>query len=218
LISKKKVLICFTGVDGSGKTTHAKHLLRFLQEKGYSSKYVWAASRPIFIYPFLVITRVLGYWKIIKKNAWMDPLEKAPPSIKKKFALLYRFLLFVDFEILALLKVLLPLLFVKVVICDRYVYDLIMELALSNLHSPSFAKLMLHATPTPKRTFFTEAPIHVLVQRRPDFTKENMLAKQNIYRKLAKIFGFKIIDTSAQFKANQGYIQKEVLFLLEGSR
>lgn len=215
LFSKEKVLICFTGVDGSGKTTHARHLLRFLLKKGYSSKYVWAASRPIFLYPFLVVTRILEYWKTVKKDAWTDPLENAPPSIRKKIGALYRFLLFVDFEIITLLKVQLPLLFVKVVICDRYVYDLIMELALSNLHSTSFAKLMLHATPAPKRTFFTDTPIHVVVQRRPNFTQKNIRAKQNIYRKLAKIFKFKIIDTSAQFEANQESIRKEVLSLLE---
>ena len=218
MFSKGKLLICFAGVDGSGKTTHARHLLRFLQEKGYSSKYVWAASRPIFLYPFLVITRILGYWKTIKKDACTDPLENAPPSIKKKIGPLYRFLLFIDFEIITLLKVRLPLLFVRIVICDRYVYGLIMELALSNLHSPSFAKLMLHATPIPDRTFLTDAPVCVVVQRRPGFTEENIRAKQNIYRKFAEIFNFKVIETSTRFEANQEYIRKEVLFVLKENR
>jgi len=218
LFSKGKLLICFAGVDGSGKTTHARHLLRFLQEKGYSSKYVRAASRPIFIYPFLVITRILGYWKTVKKDAYTDPLENAPPSIRKKIGAVYRFLVFIDFEIITLLKVRLPLLFVRIVICDRYVYGLIMELALSNLHSPSFAKLMLHSTPIPNRTFLTDAPVCVVVQRRPGFTEENIRAKQNIYRKFAEVFNFKVIETSTRFEANQEYIRKEVLFVLKENR
>ena len=216
MFSKDKLLIRFTGVDGSGKTTHAKHLLWFLRRKGYSSKYVWAASRPIFLYPFLVVTRILGYWKTVKKDAWTDPLENAPPSIRKKFGALYRFLIFVDIEIITLLKVELPLLFVRVVICDRYVYDLIMELTLSNLHSTSFAKLMLHVTPAPKRTFFTDAPLHIVAQRRPQLVNGGIYAKIGAYRKLARILNFKIVDTTTRFETNQDHIRREVLSLLEG--
>ena len=211
-------MICFTGVDGAGKTSHAKHLHKFLLEKGYSSRYVWAASRPIFIYPFLLFTRIFGYWKIVKKGAWTDPLENAPPKIRKKLGAVYRILLFIDFEITTFLKVWLPMLFTRVLICDRYVYNLIMELALSDLYSANFTKLILCASPAPQRTFLADAPLHVLVHRRPDFTEENIGAKQNIYRKFAKIFNFEIINTSAQFEANQEYVRKEILFLLKENR
>jgi len=112
----------------------------------------------------------------------------------------------------------LPMLFTRVLICDRYVYGLIMELVLSDLYSTNFTKLILCASPAPQRTFLADAPLHIVVQRRPEFTEENIRAKQNIYRKFAKIFNFKIIDTSVQFEANQEYIRKEVLFFLEESR
>jgi hypothetical protein len=93
-----------------------------------------------------------------------------------------------------------------------------MELALSGLCSANFAKLILRATPTPQKTFFTNAPLHIVAQRRPDFTEENIRAKQNIYRKFAKIFNFEMIETYFPFEANQEHVQKEVLFLLKENR
>jgi len=215
LVFKEKLLICFTGVDGSGKTTHAKYLLRFLRKKGYSSRYVWAASRPVFLYPFLVVTRILGYWKTLKEDMWMDPLESAAPTIRRKFGALYRFLLFVDFELTTFLKVQLPLLFERVVICDRYVYDLIIDLALTNLLSTRFAKLMLQVTPTPKRIFLTYAAPHIVVPRRSSFNKRDVCIKMDAYKKLARILDFDIVDTSTRFETNQNHIRREVLSLLE---
>jgi len=217
LFCREKLLICFTGVDGSGKTKHAKHLLHFLRKRKYSSLYVRAASRPIFVYPFLIITRILGYWKTIKKDSWTNPLENAPPIIRKKFGMLYRFLLFIDFEIISLLKVWLPLLFVRVVICDRYVYDLIVELALSSLHSKNFAKLILYATPKPKRTFLTHAPPQLVVQRRPSLTIRSLHAKMVAYLKLARILDFEVVDTATKFEVNQDNIRRQVLSFLEGT-
>jgi len=60
-----------------------------------------------------------------------------------------------------------------------------------------------------------DAPLHTIMQRRQDVEKENLRIKINAYRKFAKIFGFKIIDTTTDFRSNQAYIQREVLSLLE---
>lgn len=210
---RKKLLICFTGVDGSGKTSHAYTLLLFLRKRGYASKYVRAASRPIFVYPFLLITRIFGFWKKIKKGAWTDPLGNAPKLVKQKLSGLFHLLLFIDFQIIFFIKVYLPSLMTDIIVCDRYVYDLIIELVLSNIYSSNFAKIVLRTAYKPDITFLMDAPLHTIMQRRQDVEKENLQIKINAYRKFAKIFGFKIIDTTTDFRSNQAYIQREVLSL-----
>lgn len=211
------MLLCFIGTDGSGKTSHAKNLNRFLLDKGYSSKYVRAASRPILLYPFIAFARIFGFWKSVKRGAWTDPLEMAKPTVRKGLGRVYRLLLFVDFEITTFLKVRVQMMFTQVLICDRYIFDLLMELLLSDLDSANFTKMMLAANPTPKRTFFLNAPLQVVIRRRPEFSEENLRRKQEVYQEFARIFGFTVIDTSNPFEQNQEYLQKEALFLIKGS-
>jgi dTMP kinase len=158
----------------------------------------------------------MGFWKSVKKGAWTDPLDKASPTIKAELGKVYRFLLFVDFVIITFVKVRLPLRFVRVLICDRYVYDLIMELALSDLYSEVFAKLIFTTSPHPQRVFFADAPIEVIGRRRPELTKDHIYRKQDFYRKLANIFEFWTFDTSEPFESNQLHLQKEIFLLLEG--
>jgi thymidylate kinase len=215
LVIEKTNLICFTGVDGSGKTTHAKRLLDFLQEKGYSCCYTWAGSKPIFAYLFLGATRMLGYWKTVKKGDWMDPLEKAPRKIRERLGVLYRILLYIDFEITTSIKIRIPLSSGKIVICDRYVYDLMMELMLSNLYTSKYGKLLLRTTPCPKKVFFADAKLDLIIQRRPDSNRLRVLAKRNVYRKLAQALGFRIIDTQTTFETNQEQIRRETDLLLK---
>ena len=213
-IKKNSLLICFTGVDGSGKTTHAKHLQKFLNEKGYLCYYTWAGSKPIFLYIFLGVTRALGYWNTVKKEDWMDPLEKAPVKLRSRLGMLYRLLLYIDFEITTSIKIRKPLSLGKIVICDRYFYDLIMELKLSNLCTSKYERLLLSSLPSPQKIFFADAQSDLIIQRRPDSDLKRVLAKRNAYRKIAHIYGFRIIDTLKPFEENQEIIRKEIDLLL----
>jgi len=214
-IQTRKLLVCFVGVDGSGKTTHAKSLSRFLLNKGYSVKYVHAATRPILTYPFLIITRVFGYWKSMKKNAYTDPLDLlASLEVKRALGSLYRCLIFLDYLIINLIRIQIPRLLSSCVICDRYVYDLIIDLALSELHSNSFANLLLLSTSRPGKVFFMQSNEDVLSQRRPDFTEMEIQAKANAYGRLAILLDFETIRTEDQFEKNQEHIRNIILSML----
>ena len=145
----------------------------------------------------------------------MDPLEKAPPKVREGLGVLFRLLLYIDFEITTSLKIRIPLFSGKIVICDRYVYDLIMELMLSNLYTPKYGKLLLRTTPSPKKVFFADAQIDLIIQRRPDSSQQRVLAKRDVYRKLAQALGFRIIDTLMTFETNQELIRRETDLLLK---
>jgi dTMP kinase len=47
-VKKRGVFICIEGLDGSGKTTHARRLVRNLQEKGFDAVYTTEPSRGEF--------------------------------------------------------------------------------------------------------------------------------------------------------------------------
>jgi len=204
---KKGFIICFTGVDGAGKTTHARALLKFLKDNGYSCVYVWGAFRPILSYTFFAFTRLFGYWKIIRKNAFTNPLEYAPERIAKNFALVMRLFFFIDFQIKTLLKIWLPLLLGKNIICDRYFYDLLMELEVINFSSKNFVYLMLRTLPQPLITFLMDANENAINERR-NFSLEELQSKRKIFLRMGKFFNFVVINSELDFSNNQKRIQE----------
>jgi dTMP kinase len=204
------LLICFIGVDGSGKTSHASRLALCLSKKGYSCKYVKLVSRPILLYFFLIFTKLCGYWGPFKKGVWLNPIFNAPKSVAKNLGKIYRLLLLVDYALIIFWKVILPMRFKKVIICDRYVFDVIIELTLSNLLTQRFAKVLLFISPLANAIFFLKASPTDINKRRPDFSPEYLIKKQKIYQNLLKLLNlnFYIIDTSKSFNLNQLYIRK----------
>jgi thymidylate kinase len=215
MFKRKGFLICVLGLDGSGKTTHTKHLVKYLSEKGYTPKYVWAGNKPFFSYFLFGFTRFLGYWKATKADAFTDPLEFAPDRVRKSLSILVRTAFLIDFNLRISLKIKLPLALGKVIICDRYVYDIVMDLMLSDLHSPSWYKLLIRTVPTPDVAFFLDADQEVLCSRRSNFSKGVVIRKRKIYQKFARIFNFYQFNTQADFSINQGSIRKIVMAFLE---
>jgi dTMP kinase len=204
------ILLCFIGVDGSGKTSHASRLTLYLSQKGYSCKYVRVISRPILLYFFLIFTKLCEYWGPFKKGVWLNPIFNAPESVAKNLGKIYRLLLLVDYALIIFLKVILPMRLKRVLICDRYVFDVIIELALSNLLTRRFAKALLSISPFPNVIFFLNASFTDINKRRAEFSPEFLIKKQEMYRNLLKglNLNFYTINTSKSFNLNQLYIRR----------
>jgi thymidylate kinase len=198
--------VCFTGVDGSGKSTHAKSLAEYLQSEGCPCKYVWGASRPVFSYFFFALTRVLGFWTVTRKNAYTNPLENADKKLVGGLGPIWRLFLFVDFEIRTSLRIRLPLLLGKIVVCDRYFYDMLMDLYVTHTSSSRFTLLISKTVPKPLVAFLLDAPEDVMKKRR-EFSLEELRAKRMVFLKLANVFGLVKIDSSKDFRINQQRIR-----------
>lgn len=210
---KKGFLICFTGIDGSGKTTHAKSLIDFLNKEGYSCRYVWAASRPILSLTFFAFTRMLGYWKKTKKGEYTDPLEFAPNELRAKLGALWRCFLFVDFQIKVSLNVRIPLAIGRTVVCDRYVYDMIMELYLSQLYTPRFADIIWKTIPRPAITFLMDVEEEAATSRR-QIPTERLSSRRQAFLNMSRVFEVIIVNSNEDFLHNSQQIQAHTLFRL----
>jgi len=55
----RAILICFTGIDGSGKTTLAKMLVEGMKKEGIKSKYVYNRSKPFVTKPIMDVGKIL---------------------------------------------------------------------------------------------------------------------------------------------------------------
>lgn len=206
--------VCFIGIDGSGKTTHAKFLVKSLSDNKYPSLYVRAAHRPVFSYFFYAFTRILGFWKFTEEGKFTDPLQFASKNIRTKLNPIWLLSLYLDFQALALIKVHLPLLFGKIVVCDRYVYDLITELILSKQYTDRFGKLLLRTLPMPEITFFMDTP-EKIAKIRHGCDLEYLSSRRKIYSKLANKLVFSVVNSVDSFGDNSGKIWHQVTHITE---
>ena len=214
---KKSYLVCFTGVDGSGKTTHAKCLLEYLEAKGYACKRVWGGFRPFFSYVFFASTRLLGYWKKTKKNVYTDPLEYAPRKVAQKLGRLWRLFVFVDFQLKTLIKIRPNLMLGRIVILDRYYYDLLMDLSVSKISSEGFVRRIAETLPGPDVTFLLDAPPSLTAQRR-GFSWQDLKTKRDAFLQMGRRFQFCVIDSSRDFWGNQRKIRDLTMARIEKTR
>lgn len=205
----KGFLICFTGVDGSGKTTHAKRLAVYLKKKHDGCSYVWGASRPFLSYGFFVLTWILGYWKSTKKNACTDPLEFAPTRIRHTLGGLLRFLCFVDYQIKVTARIRFPLSFDRIIICDRYFYDMLMELELSKVNSARFTSIVSNSLPRPTVTFLMIVSDAVAKDRR-GFPSNHFSRRNKVLRDFHEIYKFVVVDSSKTLEENQRFIREVI--------
>lgn len=114
--------------------------------------------------------------------------------------------MFVDFEIGTSLRIRLPLLLGKIVVCDRYFYDMLMDLYVTHTYSSTFALLVSKTVPKPLVAFLLDAPEGVIEKRR-EFSLEELRAKRMILLKLANVFSLVKIDSSEDFRVNQQRIR-----------
>ena len=77
-------VICISGIDGCGKTTQAKLLVKFLQEKGFDVQYAWLRWEPSLRRPFSFFRWALGKTKK-KKYLVKKDLEKIRHTEWKSF-------------------------------------------------------------------------------------------------------------------------------------
>jgi thymidylate kinase len=167
---------------------------------------------------FYGLTRLLGYWKKLETEDGIYsiyPLGLAAKNLREKLNSLLRVFFFIDFQIKILWEVRLPLIFGKVVICDRYVYDIIAGLMEDDLNTETFYKFVLQTTPIPQLVFLTDTSKEVLSTRRR--ISMNILdKKRKAYLILAYSNDFFVLDSSDDFEKNQHKVRQVSLSQLSG--
>lgn len=172
---KRGRLICFTGMDGAGKTTLAKFLTDDLHEKGIKSRYVYNRYTPILLKPVLLLGKLLF---LRDKDVFRDYTEysKTKKTASKRHPILagiYQHLLLFEYFFQTLFKIKLPLLFGKKIVCDRHIYDtIITDLSVDFNYSEEDVKKILSKIlslfPTPDITFLVDLPEEIAYQRKDD--------------------------------------------------
>lgn len=197
----RPILICFTGIDGSGKTTLASGLMGELHKMGIQMKYVWGAHNIVFLRPLVLFMKTRSnrpkkatgrpeHYKGIRKII-QNPLLAIP----------YQIFVMIEYLLQILIKVRLPLITGKNVVCDRYVYDTVINLAVNLQYSQERFKTMLRCLlnlcPKPNLVIFVDLPEEIAFIRKNDIPSQGYLAiRRKFYRQISKEYEMTILDGS----------------------
>ncbi len=134
---------------------------------------------------------------------------------KKNMAYLYALALFLDYVPFVLRNIHDGLRQGKIIITDRYIYDIIVFLRYYNMHYPSIERAFLNIAPTPDLVFLIDVPPEVAFERKKEYTLDHRIKERALYLELAGRFGFKVIDNSRSFDEAAREIRSEIERLLE---
>ncbi len=174
-MAKKYPLIVFSGMDGTGKTTLAKKVKLFLEEKGFECEFIhghgYSASQNSFAVNEKQINRMRYLFRFLIPLAFADNLY----SYLSKH---------------------LPVLRKRALVCDRYFYDKVARLIFYGICTEKIAKIYLKFLPRPDYIFFLDLNVDKVYKRKQEYTREEYASFSKIYRFIAECLDAPIIDTS----------------------
>lgn len=193
--------IYITGCDGTGKSTQVALLLTQLREEGQVPHHVWLRFPFFFSLPLLAYARWRGY-------SWHEETEYAgiggqPERVRHgywRFApspLLRRLLpwtLLVDAALAALPQIYVPLWRGRTVVCERFVLDMLVDLAVAfgdeGFHRRVPGRFFQWLLPRPARVVILDLDVETLWQRRTNLRFDHQLAaKVGAFRRLVEDYG-----------------------------
>jgi thymidylate kinase len=121
------VIVCISGIDGSGKTSIIEALGKELQETGQPSRYVWLRYNHYLTKFLLAFCRLTG----LTRHEYPDGLRLGYHEFHRSRVVSWIFVLLTYLDTLAasIVRVYLPTAFgSKLLVCDRWIIDIMIDL------------------------------------------------------------------------------------------
>lgn len=185
----KAILICFTGIDGSGKTTIAEGLAQSIKDSSSTCKYIWGGWRGFESFLFKPIVNFL---KNSKKVGYKD----TSIFISKNKNILFDFLAWFDYFLRLYPNLWISLHKYDRVILDRYVFDVIVGFSITDgTRADRLLKKFFYIFPKPDQIFFIDVPVEVAYARKGDIPSIEYLRTQKaIYLSMLKNDNVEILN------------------------
>jgi len=209
-------VIYIMGIDGSGKTTIAEYLQQYLNKRGLSTKYLWLRFNHYLTKPLLAYGRLSGltYYKTI------EGVRIGYHNFYKSRWVSWAFIIlqYLD-NVIARWLILWPRTWGSVVICDRFVYDTLVDLCLEtgmpDLYLSRVGQAFSRLIPRKALLIHLNRDEARILADRPESAKDHLFRRRKeLYNKIPSYFSIQTID-------NNGSIEEamdKILALIEAPR
>lgn len=187
---EKTLLISFSGVDGSGKSTQIENLRSALHAAGMTTRLlafwdnvvVGVKYREGFVHKVYKSERGIG--------APGKPVNRQDKNVRRWYLTIARHALYL-LDAINLCRVVAreKRSGADVIILDRYIYDELSNLNLSNPLSRGFVKLVHGFVPRPDVAYLLDADPVAAYARKPEYPPEFMQKCRHAYFELANLLG-----------------------------
>lgn len=188
--SRRSLLISFSGLDGSGKSTQIANLREFLHSQGMTTDLLafWDNVVVLSRYRESFVHKVYGSEKGI--GAPDRPVNRRDKNVRKWYLSIVRHGLYL-LDALHLVKVIAKARRsnTDVIIMDRYVYDELANLPLSNPLTKLFIHIVAGFVPTPDVAYILDADPEAARARKPEYPVDFLHLCRKAYLQLAGMLG-----------------------------
>lgn len=171
----KPAIICFMGLDGSGKSTSIDFAYQQLRQQGCKVEIVRAA----YVIKYMCLLIKLGKKILLKKNdspfngdykAYLSEMRKQ--AARGKVYAIFSFLTTIEFKLQILFNIRLKRLLGKTLLVDRYIYDNVVTYAanldLGEDYMVKTLKGKWKNVPKPDKLIYIKTPVDVCYSRKDD--------------------------------------------------
>ena len=225
---KKGIFICFVGIDGSGKSTLSKYLFEELKKSGYNVSYMWWLEGEDSLLRRLL--RRVGKSRCSNlKNNTGSTKEGEKTAFLKIFHILWPWIVLLDYLRFGITKAWLPkIMHSKVVIFDRYIYDVILGLSrefnFKDAKKEKMLKTFSKLLPNPDLIIVVDVPPEVSYLRKKEEIKSKEKVKriweeyQRFYSLLSKLTAGRVvkIDNTEDIISAKVKVLKITLDIIDG--
>ena len=198
-------LISVSGIDGSGKTTIIDELSSTLRSEGCNVRVVWLRYNHYLIKPVLALARLLGY-----------TVFEHYPDCRVSYHEFYRskilshafiWLTWLDAALTTVVLIYIPVrLLNRVVICDRWVPDILIDLEIDThveLHGDSrYSRMFWALVPRSARLMVVRRGYDDIFHARPEHRYDRNLTRRfELYDVLTQYKGLNVIDNTADLES-----------------
>jgi dTMP kinase len=199
-----KVFVCFTGSDGSGKSTIASSVFDSMVQKNKKTKKIYGRYRPLITKHLTAFAKRLFLHS--NKNEMFsdyDGFLSTRRSLLKTSSIISRVYLYAvmtEYIFQITIKLTLPYKLGYSIICDRYVYDTIINdislyVGLSVEEVNNLLRRVWYFIPKPNIVFLLRVPEQVALQRKSDIPSLNYLRLRNeLYYQICSSQDFLFLD------------------------
>lgn len=210
-------LISFVGIDGSGKTTLAHLLADEMRARGFKCSYIYGRYKPILAKPLVLLGK---YWVTRNHNIKKySDYSRAKMSVAKKHSLIssiYVSILLSEYIMQITLKILIPQMMGNIIICDRYVYDTVInDIPRTDANLFGIKKtidMLFNIAPKPDLAFHIVIPEDIAFRRKDDTPSvDYLIERSGFYNYFAEEYKMINLDGTKSTETLKNEVMRQVL-------